>query len=63
MNAIIAVMFKDKDEFVQRVGKIIIGAIKSVLDAHGEIIVSSVAKRVACQLWTEYKEIQKSQNP
>jgi DNA-binding transcriptional regulator YiaG len=42
-----------KNEFVHHLEKVIAGAMRQVMQAHGEILPNSVAKRVAAQLWAE----------
>lgn len=40
-----------KEEFVRHLEKLVAGAIRQVKQAHGEILVGSVARRIATQLW------------
>lgn len=44
-------MSDTKEEFVRHLEKLVAGAIRQVKQAHGEILVGSVARRVAAQLW------------
>lgn len=48
----------NKNTFVQHLEKVIAGAIRDVEKAHGNILVGSVAKRVACQLWADERDYQ-----
>jgi DNA-binding transcriptional regulator YiaG len=44
---------EQREQFLRHLTKVVAGAVKQCRDAHGEIDVGSVGKRVAAHLWGE----------